>query len=99
MARPGRPERNGAARSFGQLRRFHHGINSDKVFGTHNGRPREDLRFIAAMLSIPHEARYGAVAMTPLKFKDETFRALVDTVEAAARRQPTVLLFEDLHWA
>ena len=35
MARPGRPERNTAARSFRQLRRFHHVINSDKVFGTH----------------------------------------------------------------
>ena len=41
------------------------------------GRPREDLRFIAAMLSIPGEERYGAVAMTPQKFKDETLRALV----------------------
>jgi hypothetical protein len=37
MARPGRPERNRAARSFGQLRRFHRGFNSDKVFGTHTG--------------------------------------------------------------
>src|ERR1700693_1023315 len=35
MARPGRPERNRAARSFRQLTRFHHGFNSDKVFGTH----------------------------------------------------------------
>jgi ribose transport system substrate-binding protein len=35
MARPGRPERNTAARSFRQLRRFHHVINSDRVFGTH----------------------------------------------------------------
>jgi predicted ATPase len=34
------------------------------------GRPREDIRFIAAMLSIPCEERYGAVAMTPQKFKD-----------------------------
>src|SRR5664280_1323143 len=33
-------ERNRAARSFGQLRRFHHGINSDKVFGTHRGTRR-----------------------------------------------------------
>src|SRR5262249_18343382 len=41
------------------------------------GRPREDVRFIASMLSIPCE-RYGAVAMTPQKFKDETLRALVD---------------------
>src|SRR5258708_5947162 len=37
MARRGRPERNRAARSFGELRRFHRGINSDKVFGTHRG--------------------------------------------------------------
>jgi methyl-accepting chemotaxis protein len=35
MAKPGRPERNRAARSLRQLRRFHHVINSDKVFGTH----------------------------------------------------------------
>jgi class 3 adenylate cyclase/tetratricopeptide (TPR) repeat protein len=63
------------------------------------GRPREDLRFIAAMLSIPGEERYGAAAMTPQKFKDETLRALVDTTEAIARRQPTVMLFEDAHWA
>jgi class 3 adenylate cyclase len=40
------------------------------------GRPREDIRFLAAMLSIPCEERYGAVAMTPQKFKDETLRAL-----------------------
>jgi predicted ATPase len=62
-------------------------------------RPREDIRFIAAMLSIPCEERYGAVAMTPQKFKDETLRALVDATEAIARRQPTVMLFEDIHWA
>src|SRR5258708_27425144 len=36
MARPGWPERNRAVRSFRQLRRFHHVINSDKVFGTHS---------------------------------------------------------------
>jgi hypothetical protein len=63
------------------------------------GRPREDLRFIAAMLSIPCEDCYGAVAMTPQKFKAETLRALIDTTEAIARRQPTVELFEDIHWA
>src|SRR5258708_20629287 len=40
MARPGWPERNRAARSFRQLRRFHHVINSDKVFGTHRFRNR-----------------------------------------------------------
>src|SRR5258708_38366132 len=45
MARPGRPERNRTARSFRQLRRFHHGINSDEVFGTHNRRNNASQRF------------------------------------------------------
>ena len=63
------------------------------------GRPRADLRFIAAVLSIAAEERYGAVTMTPQKFKDETLRALADATEAIARRQPTVMLLEDIHWA
>jgi predicted ATPase len=63
------------------------------------GRPLADVRFIASILSIPFEARYGAVAITPQKHKDETLRTLVDLIEAAACRQPSVLLFEDVHWA
>jgi hypothetical protein len=50
-------------------------------------------------LSIPCEERYGALAMTPQKHKDETLRSLVDLTEAAARKQPSVMLFEDVHWA
>jgi class 3 adenylate cyclase/tetratricopeptide (TPR) repeat protein len=61
--------------------------------------PLSDVRFIASMLSIPCEARYGELAMTPQKFKDETRRTLVDLTEAAARKQPSALLFEDLHWS
>ncbi len=37
--------------------------------------------------------------MTPQKHKDETLRTLVDLTEAAARQQPSVVLFEDAHWA
>jgi predicted ATPase len=66
---------------------------------THYGRPLADVRFIAAILSVPYEHRYGALTMTPQKHKDETLRTLVDISEAAARRQPSVMLFEDAHWA
>ena len=66
---------------------------------THYGRPLADVRFVAAILSIPCETRYGALPMTPQKHKDETLRTLVDITEAAARKQPSVLLFEDAHWA
>lgn len=51
------------------------------------------------MLSIPCEDRYGVLTITPQKHKDETLRVLVDIVDAAARRHPNVLLFEDAHWA
>ena len=66
---------------------------------THYGRPLSDVRFIASILSIPCDDRYGAGPMTPQKHKDETLRTLVDISEAAARLQPTVMLFEDAHWA
>ncbi len=66
---------------------------------THYGRPLTDVRFIASLLSIPCETRYGALAMTPQKHKDETLRTLVDLTEATARKQPSVMLYEDLHWA
>src|SRR3954462_2351977 len=66
---------------------------------THYGRPLADVRFVAAILSLPCEERYGKLTMTPQRNKDETLRTLVDITEAAARRQPSVLLFEDVHWA
>jgi class 3 adenylate cyclase/tetratricopeptide (TPR) repeat protein len=74
----------------------------DKLEGlivTKYGRPLTDVRFVAAILSIPCEQRYGAPFMTPQKHKDETLRTLVDLTEAAARGQPSMMLFEDAHWA
>ena len=62
-------------------------------------RPLTSVRFVASILSIPCEARYGTPSMTPQKHKDETLRTLIDVVEAAARKQPSVMLFEDVHWA
>lgn len=64
-----------------------------------NGRPLSDVRFIASILSIPCEARYGPLTITPQKQKDETLRTLVDFAEAVARKRPSVVLFEDVHWA
>jgi len=65
----------------------------------HHGRPSSDMRFLASMLSIPCDERYGALPMTPHKQKEETLRALVDLMQTIARRHPSVMLFEDLHWA
>ena len=64
-----------------------------------NGLALKDVRFIAAMLSIPCEERYGPLAITPRLAKQETVRALVDLVTAIARARPSFVLFEDVHWA
>ena len=63
------------------------------------GRPRADVGYIASMMSIPCGDRYGTGAMTSQKRKQETLRTLVDLTEAAARKHPSVMLFEDMHWA
>ncbi len=65
----------------------------------HYGRPLADVRFVATILSIPYEARYGERPTTPQRHKDETLRTLVDIIEAAAHEQPSVMLFEDAQWA
>jgi class 3 adenylate cyclase len=65
----------------------------------HYDLPLSDVRFIASMLSIPCDERYGVITMTREKHKDETLRTLVDISEAAAKKQPSVVLFEDAHWA
>ena len=66
---------------------------------TQYGRPVEDVRFVATLLSLPCEARYGALTITPQKHKDETLRVLVDLTVASATKHPTMLVFEDAHWA
>ena len=66
---------------------------------SHYGRPLSDVRFVASILSIPCEDRYGPLSMTAQRHKDETIRALVDLAEAAARCAPSLMLYEDAHWA
>ncbi|MGB9150630.1 MAG: AAA family ATPase [Burkholderiales bacterium] len=63
----------------------------------HYGRPKEDVPYLASMLSIP-AAKNGDVVLAPQRFKDETFRALVDLTKAIAGKQPVIMLFEDTHW-
>jgi hypothetical protein len=68
MARPGWPERNRAVRSFRQLRRFHHVINSDKVFGTHR-----HCRFVAHALTLAPTV----IMLLRLAFMESTRRTTI----------------------
>jgi class 3 adenylate cyclase/tetratricopeptide (TPR) repeat protein len=63
------------------------------------GLPMEDMRFVASLLSIPYQERYGTILVSPKLAKEETMRVLIDLARSQARKGPTVILFEDVHWA
>jgi class 3 adenylate cyclase/tetratricopeptide (TPR) repeat protein len=54
---------------------------------------------LAALLSIPFGERYEHLALNPAQRRRGTIAALLDLLERLARRNPTLLLFEDVHWA
>jgi SRSO17 transposase len=58
------PRRNTGARSFRQLRRFHHVSNSDKVFGTHRRSPELPAGSLALIRTYPRRSG-GAPALRP----------------------------------
>jgi class 3 adenylate cyclase/ABC-type transport system involved in cytochrome c biogenesis ATPase subunit len=52
----------------------------------------------AALLSIPFGERYPPLALSPTQQRRRTLAALLDQFDGLARRQPILLVFEDLHW-
>lgn len=64
-----------------------------------HGRSIEDARLLAAMLSLPFEARYGPLQQPPARRRVETARMLFDTAAALAGGKPILLVVEDVHWA
>ena len=64
-----------------------------------HGLPREDVRYAAALLSVPFEHRFGDITLPPRLAKEETLRILLAMVASVASAAPAILLFEDLHWA
>ena len=58
---------------------------------------RESVPLVASLLSLPTD-RYPPVPLSAQGRKDRTLEALVQQVEALARRQPVAVLFEDAHW-
>ncbi|MDR3401088.1 MAG: SpoIIE family protein phosphatase [Chthoniobacter sp.] len=61
------------------------------------GRP-EMIAIFAKLLFLPPDERYPAPTLTPVREREETFRALREWLRACARRQPVLFVVEDLHW-
>src|SRR5208283_3411421 len=60
---------------------------------------REDVALLAAMLSLPNDGRYPAIDLAPAQRRQKTLEALIAQIEAMARQTPTLMIFEDAHWA
>jgi class 3 adenylate cyclase/predicted ATPase len=60
----------------------------------------EVVPLLAALLSIPlPEARYAPLQLSPQRQRQKTLEALLAWLVAEAERQPTLAVWEDLHWA
>ena len=57
-----------------------------------------DAPLYAALLSIPSDARYPALTLTPRRQKELTIAALSRQLLGLAWSRPALLLIEDVHW-
>jgi class 3 adenylate cyclase/predicted ATPase len=57
-----------------------------------------DISLIAEMLSLSGRARFPPLDLSPQRKKERTLAALLRQLQALARRQPVLMIFEDLHW-
>jgi len=58
----------------------------------------DDLTLIAELLSLPTKPPSSTLELSPQRKKELTFEALLRQLEALARRQAVLMVFEDLHW-
>ena len=62
------------------------------------GMPDDDVALLADLLSLPGNDTESAPDLTPQRKKEKTFDLLTRALEAAARQQPLLMVFEDIHW-
>ena len=60
--------------------------------------PPEDAALFAEMLSLPNDGRYPTLDLTPEQRRQRVLEALMSQLGGLARRQPVLMIFEDLHW-
>jgi class 3 adenylate cyclase/predicted ATPase len=57
-----------------------------------------DAALFAEMLSLPNDGRYPPVEVEPQLRRQKTLKALGSYIDALARINPVLMIFEDAHW-
>jgi class 3 adenylate cyclase/predicted ATPase len=58
----------------------------------------EDVSLFAEMLSLPNDGRYPSRQLTPEQRRQGMLEALAAQLQALARKNPVLMIFEDAHW-
>ena len=60
--------------------------------------PTETFALLADLLDLPIEGGHSAPPVEPQRKRELTFRALLQQLDRLSRREPVLMLFEDVHW-
>jgi class 3 adenylate cyclase/tetratricopeptide (TPR) repeat protein len=66
---------------------------------TQTATPTEDAELFTDMLLLPNDGRYRRLNLSAKRRRDRTLQALTKQIEALARLNPVLMIFEDAHWA
>jgi len=58
----------------------------------------ETVPLWASLLSLPTPDRFPPLALSPVRQREETFRAMLEWLHTRAERRPVLFVVEDLHW-
>jgi hypothetical protein len=58
----------------------------------------EDAALFAELLSLPNDGRYPTLELAPDQRRQRTLNALISQMQALARQNPVLMIFEDAHW-
>jgi tetratricopeptide (TPR) repeat protein len=59
----------------------------------------QDVALFAEMLSLANDGRYPALALSPMQRRQRTLDVLIARIDALARQNPVLMIFEDAHWS
>lgn len=63
-----------------------------------SGARSEQVGLVAELLGLPALGRYRPPDLTPQQRKEKIFEVVLSHILALSRRQPVMMLFEDVHW-
>jgi serine/threonine protein kinase/predicted ATPase len=58
----------------------------------------DTVPLFASLLSLSPDDRFAPLGLSPIREREETFRALGEWVRAYSERRPVLFIIEDLHW-